>query len=146
MVSIYGNHSFSLKTSKEYIQNPYLNSQLLFNNDEKKHKQTLEVAMNRKFKTVVVGGTFEQLHKGHKTLLMKAFKVGDHVIIGLSTNDLARKLKKNHEVATYKERLKELNDFLNEQGVLSKAKIVPLRTPYGITLSKGCVDALVVSR
>lgn len=102
--------------------------------------------MNRKFKTVVVGGTFEQLHKGHKTLLMKAFEVGDHVIIGLSTNDLARKLKKNHEVATYKERLKELNDFLKKQRVLSKAKIVPLKTPYGITLSKGCVDALVVSR
>jgi len=77
---------------------------------------------------------------------MKAFEVGDHVIIGLSTNDLARKLAKNHGVATCKERLKELNDFLKKQGVLSKAKIVPLKTPYGITLSKGCVDALVVSR
>ncbi len=102
--------------------------------------------MNQKFKTVVVGGTFDEFHKGHKTLLMRAFEVGNHVIIGLSTNDLARKLKKNHEVTTYKERLKELNGFLKEQGVLSKAKIVPLKTPYGITLSKGCVEALVVSR
>jgi len=102
--------------------------------------------MNQKFKTVIVGGTFDELHKGHKALLMKAFEVGDHVIIGLSTDDLARKLKKNHEVATYKERLRELNNFLRKQGVSSKAKIVPLKTPYGITLSKGCAEALVVSR
>jgi len=102
--------------------------------------------MNQKFKTVVVGGTFDELHKGHKALLMKAFDAGDHVIIGLSANDLARKLKRNHEVASYKKRLKELNDFLKEQGVLSKAEIVTLRTPYGITLSKGCAEALVVSR
>jgi len=102
--------------------------------------------MNQKFKTVVVGGTFDELHKGHKALLIKAFEVGDQVIIGLSTNDLAHKLKRNHEVANYKKRLKELNDFLRKQGVSSKAKIVPLRTPYGITLSKGCAEALVVSR
>jgi len=102
--------------------------------------------MNQKFKTVVVGGTFDELHKGHKALLLKAFDAGDHVIIGLSANDLARKLKRNHEVASYKKRLKELNDFLKQQGVLSKAEIVTLRTPYGITLSKGCAEALVVSR
>ena len=102
--------------------------------------------MYQKFKTVLVGGTFDELHKGHKALLMKAFEVGDRVIIGLSTDGLARKLKKNHEVATYKERLKELKVFLKKQGVLHRAKILPLKTPYGITLSKGCADALVVSR
>jgi pantetheine-phosphate adenylyltransferase len=102
--------------------------------------------MNQKFKTVIVGGTFDELHKGHKALLIKAFEIGDRVTIGLSTNELAHKIKKNHEVATYKKRLRELNDFLKEQGVSGKAKIVPLKTPYGITLSKGCAEALVVSR
>ncbi|MFQ6074279.1 MAG: pantetheine-phosphate adenylyltransferase, partial [Candidatus Bathyarchaeia archaeon] len=68
------------------------------------------------------------------------------VIIGLSTDDLAHKLRKNHEVATYEERLRELNDFLREQGFSGRAEIVPLRTPYGITLSEGCAEALVVSR
>jgi len=102
--------------------------------------------MNQKFKTVIVGGTFDELHKGHKALLIKAFEIGDRVTIGLSTNELAHKIKKNHEVATYKKRLRELNDFLKEQGVSGKAKIVPLKTPYGITLSEGCAEALVVSR
>jgi hypothetical protein len=35
-----GGPSFaSLKTSKEYIQNPYLNSQLLFNDDDEKRSK-----------------------------------------------------------------------------------------------------------
>jgi pantetheine-phosphate adenylyltransferase len=102
--------------------------------------------MNQKFKKVIVGGTFDLLHKGHKALLMKAFEVGNHVIIGLSTDKLARQLKKNHGVAPYSERLRELKEFLKKQGVLGKAEIVPLETPYGITLSKGCAEALVVSR
>jgi pantetheine-phosphate adenylyltransferase len=102
--------------------------------------------MNQKFERVIVGGTFDELHKGHKALLMKAFDVGNHVIIGLSTDKLARQLKKNHGVAPYSERLRELKDFLKKQGVLKRAEIVPLETPYGITLSKGCAEALVVSK
>lgn len=102
--------------------------------------------MTKRFKKVIVGGTFDELHKGHKALLKKALEVGDFVIIGLSTDNLARKLKKDHEVAPYEERLRELQEFLKEQEMLSKARIVPLKTPYGITLSKGCADVLVVSR
>jgi len=102
--------------------------------------------MTQKFRKVIVGGTFDELHKGHKTLLLKAFEVGDHVTIGLSTDKLAHKLKKNHEVAPYEKRLRELREFLERQGLLNRAKIVPLETPYGITLSKDCADALVVSR
>jgi pantetheine-phosphate adenylyltransferase len=102
--------------------------------------------MNKKFKRVIVGGTFDELHKGHKALLLKAFEVGDYVIIGLSTDRLAHELKKNHKVAPYEKRLRELRDFLEQQGLLNRAKIVPLKTPYGITLSKDCADALVVSR
>jgi pantetheine-phosphate adenylyltransferase len=102
--------------------------------------------MTKRFKKVIVGGTFDELHRGHKALLKKALEVGDFVIIGLSTDNLARRLKKDHEVAPYEERLSELQEFLKEQGMLSKVRIVPLKTPYGITLSKGCADALVVSR
>jgi pantetheine-phosphate adenylyltransferase len=83
----------------------------------------LDAAMNKKFKTVIVGGTFDELHKGHKALLLKAFEVGKRVIIGLSTDNLAHKLKKNHEVASYQKRLRELNDFLEKQGFLDKAKL-----------------------
>jgi len=102
--------------------------------------------MDRKFNTVLVGGTFDELHKGHLALLMKAFEVGERVIIGLSSEQLARELRKNHEVASYEQRLKELRNFLMAQGAFDRAKIVPLDTPYGITLSTTIAEALVVSK
>jgi len=101
--------------------------------------------MDRKFKTVLVGGTFDEFHKGHRALIRKAFDVGERVMVGLSSDQLARELRKNHEVATYEERLRELRSYLRKQGVFDRAKIVPLDTPFGITLSTTIADALVVS-
>jgi pantetheine-phosphate adenylyltransferase len=102
--------------------------------------------LSRKFSVVAVGGTFDEFHKGHRALLMKAFEVGNRVLIGLCSDDFARKLRKPHEVATYEERLEDLKDFLRRHGVLDRAEVIPLRDPYGVTLSSGCVDAIVVSR
>jgi len=102
--------------------------------------------MAKKLSTVLVGGTFDVFHKGHKALIMKAFDVGERVMLGLSSDQLARELRKNHDVATYEERLKDLRAFLKKQSVLERAKIVPLDTPYGVTLSTTVADALVVSK
>lgn len=102
--------------------------------------------MNQKFGTVLVGGTFDEFHKGHRALILKAFEVGRRVIIGLSSDQLAREMRKNHEVDIYEQRLKELRSFLRKQGVLDRGKIVPLDTPYGITLSTTIADALIVSK
>lgn len=95
---------------------------------------------------MVVGGTFDEFHRGHQALLEKAFEVGDQVMIGLSSDSFAQRIKKNHGVARYKTRLEELKSFLREKGVLNRAEIVPLNDPYGVTLSEGCAEALVVSR
>jgi pantetheine-phosphate adenylyltransferase len=100
----------------------------------------------KKFKTVAVGGTFDKFHKGHQALLKKAFEVGDHVLIGLSSNEFARELRKPHEVASYEERLGDLRDFLKSRGLFDRAGLITLHDPYGVTLSKGCVEAIVVSR
>jgi len=102
--------------------------------------------MTWKFSTVLVGGTFDEFHKGHKALIIKAFEVGERVIIGLSSDELARELRKNHEVALYEQRLLDLRNFLKRLGVSDRAKIVPLDTPYGITLSTTIAEALVLSK
>ena len=50
--------------------------------------------MNKLFETVAVGGTFDLFHKGHLTLLRKAFEIGDHVLVGLCSESFLKKLKK----------------------------------------------------
>lgn len=95
---------------------------------------------------VAVGGTFDELHRGHKALLKTAFEIGWTVWIGLSTDEFARSLRKNHTIAPYEVRLRNLMCFLEDMGVSNRAKIVPLNDPYGPAISSPEIEAIVVSR
>ena len=75
------------------------------------------------FRTVGVGGTFDEFHKGHEALLMKAFEIGEQVLIGLCSDEFVKKLDKPHPTVPYAERLQELKAFLREHGFLERAKI-----------------------
>jgi pantetheine-phosphate adenylyltransferase len=99
----------------------------------------------KKFRKVAVGGTFDEFHKGHRVLLVKAFEIGEHVLIGLCTDEFVEKMGKPHTTASYEERLKELQAFLKALGLSGKAEIVPLNDPYGVTVTDTCIQALVVS-
>ena len=102
--------------------------------------------MEKKFETVAVGGTFDEFHKGHRALLKKAFEVGNHVLIGLCSDDFVKKLRKPHKIVPYEKRLEELKRFLRKRGVLERAEIFPLNDPYGVTVSRNRIDAIVVSK
>ena len=93
-----------------------------------------------------MGGTFDELHKGHRTLLRRAFEIGEKVVIGLSSDAFVAKMTKPHITATYTERLTELQAYLEENDFNLRAEIVPLNDPYGLTISGKDLNALVVSK
>jgi pantetheine-phosphate adenylyltransferase len=97
------------------------------------------------FETVAMGGTFDLFHGGHRTLILKAFEIGNHVIIGLCSDDFLKKLRKPHGIASYAQRLEELKGFLKKNDFLEMAEIVPLDDAYGVTLSDKRIDTIVVS-
>ena len=99
----------------------------------------------KKFRKVAVGGTFDELHRGHRVLLIQAFEVGEKVLIGLCTDEFVKKMGKPHITAPYAARLKELSAFLKKSSLSDKAEIIPLNDPYGNTLTDRCIEALVVS-
>ena len=101
--------------------------------------------MNGKFKVAAVGGTFDEFHKGHRSILKKAFEVGEKVIVGLCTDEFVKKLNKPHTVDPYEVRLKNLKRFLEENGLLERAEIIPLNDPYGPTINDRGIEVLVVS-
>jgi len=101
--------------------------------------------IKRKFSRVVLGGTFDQLHKGHKTLIAKALEIGDHVLLGLTTNNMAKRLKK-HPLELFDERKKALENSLREIHALERTQIVPIDDPYGPTLTIDDIQAIVVSK
>ena len=102
--------------------------------------------MNRKkYRTVAVGGTFDKLHKGHEKLIDKAFELGELVLIGLTTDKMLKSHTKLFSIARYNTRKKALIKFLTNKGYKSSYQIIPLNTPFGITLSDEEIEVLVVS-
>ncbi|MBS7626220.1 phosphopantetheine adenylyltransferase [Candidatus Bathyarchaeota archaeon] len=102
--------------------------------------------MNGQYKRVVaLGGTFDHLHKGHKSLIRKALQLGDRLIIGLSSDEYLSRWRKNHSVNSYEKRLDKLKSFLSELNVLGKVTVVPLDDPFGPSVSDSTISVLVVT-
>ncbi len=97
---------------------------------------------------VAVGGTFDRLHLGHKALLSRAFQVGNLILIGLTTDELANATRER-KVRSYNSRRKDLLNMIKSE-VLGEYQgktftIVPISDRYGLTLEKD-MDIIVVSR
>ena len=94
---------------------------------------------------VSVGGTFDVMHKGHWFLLEETFNVGDMAVVGITTDEFVTSMKKHHKVDTYKNRVKDVKEFLKEKGYLNRAKIVPLNDPFGPTIDSDEIEGIIVS-
>jgi len=95
-----------------------------------------------KYKKIAFGGTFDIIHKGHEILISDAFELGERVIIGLSSDALVKKLKK--EAKSYDERKNELLNFLKKKN-FKNFEVIRLNNEHGIAIEDKELEAIVVS-
>lgn len=100
----------------------------------------------RQYRKVAVGGTFDQLHKGHRALLGKAFEVGDKVAVGITSDSFVAKLGKQHRTASFEDRKRDVLAYLATQGLADRVEITSLNDSYGLTITNPDIDAIVVSQ
>lgn len=94
---------------------------------------------------VAIGGTFDVIHVGHVRLFERAFKLSSRVFIGVSSDNLVKKLGKTHAVRPFDARVRDLRKFLASMGWLDRARIVELRDRFGPASRRKRLDALIVS-
>lgn len=97
-----------------------------------------------KFSLVAMGGTFDIIHKGHLALLSSAFDISDKVIIGLTSDDLAKK-KGKILLHKYEKRLENLSAELLKKYPGTSFQISKLNNDFGPAVLEKEVQALVVS-
>jgi pantetheine-phosphate adenylyltransferase len=93
---------------------------------------------------VCIGGTFNQLHKGHKSLILKALNLAGksgYVFIGVTTGEIINN-KKN--VQSYGIRKKSVEQYLVDKKLKNNVTIRPIHDKYGPSI-EGDFDAIVVS-
>jgi len=99
--------------------------------------------MTVKYKMVATGGTFDEIHLGHIALLSRAFEVGTHVMIGVSSDNFAK--AKGKIIHSYDERVRNLRRTIHTNFENVRFQIVKLNTTYGSAVISEDVEALIVS-
>jgi len=94
------------------------------------------------FKKTVVGGTFDRLHEGHRTLLKTAFENSGGVVIGLTSDEFAERFKTGR-ISPYTDRRKALESYIKGFGKLYE--ITEIHDIYGIATIDPALDSIVVS-
>lgn len=94
------------------------------------------------FEKVVIGGTFDGIHRGHKRILETGMQLGRSAVIGLTSDDFASRFRVE-QIQPYAEREKNLEKFLNS---MSKPyEIVKIKDSYGMATIDPEIDCIIVS-
>lgn len=91
-----------------------------------------------------VGGTFDIIHRGHLALIGRALEVSDAVVIGLASDEFARRRGKRPGHG-YGERLAGLQGVMHSEFPDSTFEIARLDDDFGPAVLEERVKTLVVS-
>ena len=97
-----------------------------------------------KYNTVATGGTFDHIHRGHWALLAKSFEVGRRVVIGVTSDEFAKREGKSPE-QPYSVRVRNLGDYIQRSHSGREYLIAALDDYFGPGIASPEVEAIVVS-
>lgn len=99
------------------------------------------------FKLVGLGGAFDHLHEGHKQLLQMAFRLGDQVAIGLSSEKLLQNKSYKEKIQSYEERSSHLKQYIEDtlHRNPQEYQILKLDDPFGPAITVDALEAHVSS-
>jgi pantetheine-phosphate adenylyltransferase len=95
---------------------------------------------------IVVGGTFDTLHRGHIHVLTRAFSLAKKVTIGLTSEAYIRRFKKDSGVSPFSIRYRALTTWLRTNGYADRVTIVSLDNKWGPVLLPDGFDSLIVTQ
>jgi pantetheine-phosphate adenylyltransferase len=93
----------------------------------------------------IIGGTFDNLHKGHKEFIKRAFEIGDKVVVCITADEMVKRKPLARMINPYEKRRRVLINFLKEQNWLKKAEIIEISDPFSEGLRPELTDIVVSS-
>lgn len=105
-----------------------------------------EEADDRVFNNVVLGGTFDRIHTGHKILLAEAqLRSLRRITIGVTDTPMLTKKTLSELILPCEQRIAELREYLEDCDLGIEYNIVPIKDPFGPSIVEDDLEAIIGS-
>ncbi|EAA11969.3 AGAP005460-PA [Anopheles gambiae str. PEST] len=98
------------------------------------------------YRNVVLGGTFDRIHAGHKVLLTQAVLLAtERVVVGVTDGGMIKSKKLHELILPAAHRIEHVKEFLEDVDPFLRYEVVPILDPFGPTATDPDMDLIVVS-
>uniref|UniRef100_A0A182NM99 Bifunctional coenzyme A synthase n=1 Tax=Anopheles dirus TaxID=7168 RepID=A0A182NM99_9DIPT len=98
------------------------------------------------YRNVVLGGTFDRIHAGHKVLLTQAALLAtERLVVGVTDGGMIKSKKLHELILPAEQRIEHVSDFLQDIDDSLRYEVVPILDPFGPTATDANMDLIVVS-
>lgn len=98
------------------------------------------------YDTVVLGGTFDRIHVGHKIFLTAAvLRACKRLVVGVTDENMLKTKRLPELILPVEQRIEDLKKFLSEIDSTLEYDVVPISDPFGPTQTDPNMDMIVVS-
>ncbi|KZV19028.1 syntaxin-112-like [Dorcoceras hygrometricum] len=96
---------------------------------------------------VVLGGTFDRLHDGHRQFLKEAALLArDRVVVGVCDGPMLAKKKYANLIEPIEQRTKNVQDYIKSVKPGLIVQVEPIGDPYGPSIIDEKLEAIIVSK
>ncbi|WOH07941.1 hypothetical protein DCAR_0727376 [Daucus carota subsp. sativus] len=96
---------------------------------------------------VVLGGTFDRLHDGHRLFLKSAARLArDRIVVGVCDGPMLTNKQYSNLIEPIGKRMQNVKDFIKSVKPELVVQVEPITDPYGPSIVDENLDAIVVSK
>lgn len=92
---------------------------------------------------VLIGGTFDNLHRGHREIIKRAFEIGDKVLVCMTSDDMVKGKPMSEKIESYDKRLEKVRGYLRDNGWMGRADIVKIEDPFSEGMRPGLTHIII---